>query len=99
MAIDPKGIVGELAYEVGAALRNPCERPEIITSPVVIRQRVERYAAVLRLDNRRILGWAFAQAVLAAIWELEDDGRLDAGVGWIALAESLRGLVDRTRDM
>ena len=98
MAIDPKGIVGELAYEVGAALRNPCERPEIITSPVVIRQRVERYAAVLRLDNRRILGWAFAQAVLAAIWELEDDRRL-AGVGWIALAESLRGLVDRTRDM
>jgi streptomycin 6-kinase len=96
LAIDPKGIVGELAYEVGAALRNPCERPEIFTSPAVIRQRVERYAAVLQLDDRRVLAWAFAQVVLAAIWELEDDGRLDAGLGWIALAESLRRLLSQS---
>ena len=31
LAIDPKGVVGESEYEVGAALRNPYERPELFT--------------------------------------------------------------------
>jgi streptomycin 6-kinase len=29
LAIDPKGVVGELEYEVGALLRNPVEQPEL----------------------------------------------------------------------
>lgn len=54
------------------------------------RGRVRHFSRALRLDSRRVLAWAFAQAVLAAIWELEDDGRLSAGVGWIALAKSIQ---------
>jgi streptomycin 6-kinase len=90
VAIDPKGVVGELAYEVGAALRNPCERPELFAAPMAIEARVKRFSRALRLDSRRILAWAFAQAVLAALWEWEDDGVLTAGAGWIALAKSLQ---------
>ena len=92
VAIDPKGVVGELAYEVGAALRNPCERPELFAAPLAIELRVKHFSRALRLDSRRILAWAFAQAVLAAIWELEDDGRLTAGAGWIALAKSIQAM-------
>ena len=29
-AIDPKGVVGELEYELGAALRNPIDRPGLV---------------------------------------------------------------------
>jgi streptomycin 6-kinase len=94
LAIDPKGVVGELAFEVGAALRNPCERPERYAAPATIRRRVDYFARTLQLDSARIFAWAFAQAVLAAIWELEDDGALGAGVAWIGFASALGSMLD-----
>jgi len=90
LAIDPKGVVGELAYEAGAALRNPSDQPALFAAPAVIEKRVGVFARALRLDPERILGWAFAQAVLAAIWDVEDHGALDAGAGFVALANALR---------
>jgi streptomycin 6-kinase len=95
LAIDPKGVVGELAFEVGAALRNPCEHSWFYAEPATIRKRVAHFAAVLGLDTRRMLAWAFAQAILAAIWELEDEGVLQAGRGWIALAHAIRPMLAR----
>jgi streptomycin 6-kinase len=93
LAIDPKGVVDEPAYEIGAALRNPCRQPELFAAPRTILKRVDCFARVLRLDTERILAWAFAQAVLAAIWELEDDGALNVGKGWIALANTIRPML------
>ncbi len=93
LAIDPKGVVGELACEVGAALRNPCDQPALFAAPAVVTRRVGRFARALRLDPDRILGWAFAQAVLAALWDIEDHGGLDAGAGFIALANALRPML------
>ena len=46
LAIDPKGVVGELAYEVGAELRNPIARPELFAAPAVIARRAEHFAGV-----------------------------------------------------
>jgi streptomycin 6-kinase len=68
LAVDPKGVLGEQEYEVGAALRNPLERPELFTDPARIERRVDRFERELQLDPGRILAWAFAQAVLAAVW-------------------------------
>jgi streptomycin 6-kinase len=72
LAIDPKGVVGEFEFEIGAALRNPIERPDLFADPAVVERRLDRFAARLRLDPGRVLAWAFAQAVLSAIWDLED---------------------------
>ncbi|HEV2664844.1 MAG TPA: aminoglycoside phosphotransferase family protein, partial [Blastocatellia bacterium] len=33
LAIDPKGVIGEVEYEIGAGLRNPYEKPELFASP------------------------------------------------------------------
>jgi len=90
VAIDPKGVVGEVAFEVGAALRNPSERPDIFADPLTIRERVDHFTLALKLDRGRLLQWAFAQAVLAAVWEWEDSGELSAGHGWLALAGAIR---------
>lgn len=72
LAIDPKGVIGELEYEVAAFLRNPQEHPMLFSDPQVIDRRVQQVTAALRLDRRRVLGWAFAQSVLSTIWDWED---------------------------
>ena len=64
VAIDPKGVVGEPEYEVGAALRNPYEYPALFTDPAPIERRVDRFTRKPHLNRDRILTWAFAQAVL-----------------------------------
>ncbi len=72
LAIDPKGVLGESAYEIGAALRNPLPLPKIFTDAAVIDRRLRIVAERLGFDGERVLAWSFAQAVLAAIWARED---------------------------
>lgn len=72
LAIDPKGVVGELEYEIGASLRNPAESPDLFASRETIERRTRQFGAALNADAQRILGWGFAQAVLSAIWLVED---------------------------
>ena len=72
VAIDPKGVMGELEYEIGAVLRNPFERPELFLSRATIERRLKAFANKLNLDVERMLKWSFAQAVLSAIWDIED---------------------------
>jgi streptomycin 6-kinase len=72
LAIDPKGVAGELEYEAGAALRNPAGRPDLFLSCDIVRRRMKRFEQVLHLDGDRALRWAFSQAVLSAIWSWED---------------------------
>ncbi len=95
LAIDPKGVIGELEYEVGAALRNPCEAPQVLAEPTVIRRRAARFARELGLDQARILSWAFALAVLAVIWAVEDGHRVEEDNGWIALAGAIRPMLNK----
>jgi streptomycin 6-kinase len=88
LALDPQGVVGEPAYEVGALLRNPY--PQIATWPDARRiqaRRIAQLAEALGFDRLRIAGWGFAQAVLSAWWDLEDHGT--GWELWIACAEVL----------
>jgi streptomycin 6-kinase len=78
LAIDPKGLVGEPAYEVGALLRNP--RPALLAEPqpgAILARRIDQLSDELGFDRARVRGWALAQAVLSAWWSYEDHGR-----GW-----------------
>lgn len=84
LAIDPKGLVGEPAYEVGALLRNPL--PRLLAGPDparVLARRVDQFAAELGVDRARVRGWGLAQAVLSACWSIEDAGE-DAGADWVS---------------
>ena len=92
LAIDPKGVIGEPAYEIGALLRNPWD--DLLAWPnlrQIQARRIDQLADLLDLDRARITGWAVAQAVLSAWWDYED-----AGDGWrygLACAEVLRDLL------
>ncbi len=87
LAIDPKGLIGEPAYETGALLRNP---EELFTMPQPVRilaRRIAQLADELDLDRARIRGWAIAQAVLSCVWSVEDHEQISPH--WIAIAEWL----------
>jgi streptomycin 6-kinase len=89
LALDPKGLAGEPAYEVGALLRNP---GGIETWPDLRRiqaRRIAILAETLQLDAPRIIGWTLAQAVLSAWWSIEDHG-----AGWEAAIQIAEGMLD-----
>jgi streptomycin 6-kinase len=92
VAIDPKGVVGELEYEIGAVLRNPVERPELFLRRATIERRLKAFANKLNLDFERMLGWSFAQAVLSAIWEIEDGFAVKPTNSSLGLAEVIRAM-------
>jgi streptomycin 6-kinase len=92
VAIDPKGVVGELEYEVGAILRNPSEQPYFF-SRVVIERRLQILSDALQLDYRRGLQWSFAQAVLSAIWDVEDGKRVAANHPGLILARTIETML------
>jgi streptomycin 6-kinase len=88
LAIDPKGVIGERAYEVGALLRNyVLETPDPRRT---MERRVAQLADELGVDRTRVRAWGLGQAVLSAWWSIEDHGH-----GWepaIACAELLKAV-------
>ena len=93
LAIDPKGIVAEVEYEVGASLRNPVERPELFASQQALTRRLRVYEARLQLDVDRALQWAFSQAGLSAIWSVEDGAAVNATSPALMLAHAIQPLL------
>lgn len=92
LAIDPKGVVAELEFELGAPMRNPHARADLFRPPVIER-RVTQFADRLGVDAARVIRWTFSQAVLSAIWLLEDEGILDQDTPVLSLAYSARSLL------
>lgn len=73
VVIDPKGVIGEPAYEAAAFIRNPML--ELLThddAPSIFHNRMTCFAEAFELPERRIFDWCFVQAVLCWIWALDD---------------------------
>jgi streptomycin 6-kinase len=86
LAIDPKGILGEPAYEVGPLLLNQLYWDKKEPDPhQVTARRVAILAEELGFERERLLAWGVARAVLSAWWCIED--RMDCHEGAIRCAE------------
>jgi streptomycin 6-kinase len=72
LAIDPKGYIGEPAYEVGAFLRNPLKFPDLYQDLSQLNCRLDIICQNLGFNRERVIGWAFSQAVLAGVWCVEN---------------------------
>ena len=99
LAIDPKGVIGEVEYEIGAILRNPFERPDLFLSRSTIERRIEQLTAGLNLNRERVVGWAFAQAVLSAIWQIEDGFEIDKSNTSLKLANAISRILMVPEDL
>jgi len=90
LATDPKGITGPPEAEPAALLRNP--RRFVLSHPrpaALLADRLSVLAERLGDDVRRLAGWGYALAVVAAAWAAEDQ-QGDEVRRWLACAESLR---------
>lgn len=75
LAIDPKGVIGEREYEVGAFMRNPTlTLTTRMDTKKILTRRIEILTDITGFDKKRIIAWSLYQAVLAAIWCFEDRG-------------------------
>jgi streptomycin 6-kinase len=89
LAIDPKGVAGDPAYDAGALLRNPIPAIYSWTGLGKIQaRRLDILAEELQISRRRIQEWAYAQIVLSAWWSFEDEGIMSQE--WVPLAEQIR---------
>lgn len=78
LAIDPKPLVGERAFDTGHLLRSLL--PEKL-EPALVRRLVDRLADELELDPERIRAWSLVRSVEDSLWSLglgrDDTGWLD----------------------
>ena len=77
LGIDPKGVIGEPAYETGALLRN--RLPNLLDAPQAVRvltRRIDQLSEQLNLNRSRVRNWAMAQVVLSMWWTIEDGGSI-----------------------
>ncbi len=72
LAIDPKGNLGEPAYEAAALMRNPIAQPELAADPKVVERRARLISERLGYPFERVVGWCFSQWVLSILWAIED---------------------------
>lgn len=74
LVIDPKGVLGEAEFDLGAFLRNPLyDYPSGTDYKKAETRRILQFSEELGFDKKRICNWAFACAVISLIWFLEDE--------------------------
>jgi streptomycin 6-kinase len=75
LAIDPKGIVGDPAFETEALLRNILANLYPVSDlALILSRRVEWLANDLGLERERVRLWGIAGMVLSAVWSAGNNG-------------------------
>ena len=75
LAIDPKRLYGERAFDYANIFCNP--NYGIATDPDIFLCRVEQVSRLAGLDRQRLLRWILAWAGLSAAWFMEDGEAAD----------------------
>ena len=73
--IDPKGIIGEIAFEAAAFdLLSDDEINQAHDIAQLLKQRIERLSVALDIDYQRLLSWVYLRTMISAQWFIEDNG-------------------------
>jgi len=90
LAIDPKGIAGEPAFEPAQLFTNP--GPWLRLQPdlrPIMRRRLDILADETGLERERIRGYGIGKAVLSAWWDIEEGAGSDWFEQSLAVAQAL----------
>jgi streptomycin 6-kinase len=94
LAIDPKGLIGDPAYDIANMFYNPLDRDDLRTDPVRIGSMARVFARALGRDAATVLRWAFVHACLSASWHLEDGNAATADSS-LGVAAAVRVVIGR----
>jgi streptomycin 6-kinase len=70
MAIDPKGLIGDVEYDLIQYMLNKLPDKGAYE---VIEKRVNIFTEELNLDKERLLLWGYCHTVLATAWTVDDN--------------------------
>ena len=90
LVIDPKGVIGPAAYEVGPLLMNPWgdllngNNYRLITA-----RRIDILHERLGFERERIREWGLAHAILSAWWSIEDNTGWEYALNFAELVADL----------
>lgn len=87
--IDPQGVIGERAYEIGCFMRNPKELIQHSDCLYFLKNRINAFAKYLHLDPVRIVKWCYVQAMLSAVWSYEDNLDYEKALKFVSQFEQL----------
>jgi streptomycin 6-kinase len=93
LAIDPKGLIGDPAYDVANMFCNPLGRDDLRTDPARIGSLARVFARTLDRDMATMLRWAFVHACLSASWHREDGNAAKAARS-LGVAAAVRVVID-----
>lgn len=91
LAIDPKGVVGEIEFELSRFIINPI--PELIQlqdARGIIAGRFDELSRLLMLNKVRLIDWTFVCAVMSACWEEESHISPDYFIKCAEIIDKLR---------
>jgi streptomycin 6-kinase len=91
LAIDPKGLLGDPAYDVANVFYNPLDRGDLRLDPARISDMAHTFAGVLERQPVEVLGWAMVDITLSAAWHTED-GRPDQVASDLRIVEAIRSV-------
>ena len=74
ISIDPKGVVGEAAYEVGAFMCNPEALCQQYNIPTLLNRRLDQFSEILTIDRERLAKACYARIILSTCWTVEAKG-------------------------
>jgi streptomycin 6-kinase len=74
VCFDPKGMIGDPAYELGTTLKNPWAYPDISQNIEMFKKRADTFSTELNLPLDRIIGFCFIHLCLSIAWAIEDGG-------------------------
>ncbi len=68
LAIDPKGLIADRAYEPAPFILNPHDLGKLPNLNTTLERRIDQFAEILEIDRYRVHGWTLAFTVLSAWW-------------------------------
>ncbi|GAA0613017.1 aminoglycoside phosphotransferase family protein [Paenochrobactrum glaciei] len=77
LVIDPKGLYGDMAFDVANMFSNPLHQTDLTADPKRIANMAECFAKALKQSPRHILDYAMIYGALSASWHAEDGNDAD----------------------
>ena len=91
-AFDAKGVLGERAYELANAFRNPAGAKTTVMDPRRIKGMADQWSSGFNVDRQRLLNWAAAKCGLSIAWRskgiVEQDPEFDLLAALVGVASN-----------